>query len=249
MARSRKRPELEEVVALAAVHRRGGEPDELVAVLDDAAQELVRLVLPAGVLGGAPHRPVEPVDPLPHVDADLLADLAQVLARGMDARGDRVLVAAIEGELMHERDDVVGAAVGHGRLQAVEDAMPVPARRLRRAVERQVGVDVDQARRVLGALEVAARSSRRRRRRVTACGSSPAPSGYSSTQVSLLPPPWEELTTSDPRRSATRVRPPGTDRRLAAEQHVGAQVDVRGPGRRRRTGTATRDSASVGWAM
>ena len=31
-----------------------------------------------------------------------------------------------------------------------------------------------------------------------------------STQVSLLPPPCEEFTTSDPRRSATRVRPPGT---------------------------------------
>ncbi len=31
-----------------------------------------------------------------------------------------------------------------------------------------------------------------------------------STQVSLLPPPWEELTTSEPRRSATRVRPPGS---------------------------------------
>ncbi len=30
------------------------------------------------------------------------------------------------------------------------------------------------------------------------------------TQVSLLPPPCEEFTTSDPRLSATRVRPPGT---------------------------------------
>ena len=31
-----------------------------------------------------------------------------------------------------------------------------------------------------------------------------------STQVSLLPPPWLELTTSEPRLRATRVRPPGT---------------------------------------
>jgi acyl-homoserine lactone acylase PvdQ len=30
------------------------------------------------------------------------------------------------------------------------------------------------------------------------------------TQVSLLPPPWEEFTTSDPGRKATRVSPPGT---------------------------------------
>ena len=32
--------------------------------------------------------------------------------------------------------------------------------------------------------------------------------GESTTQVSLLPPPWDELTTSDPLRRATRVRPP-----------------------------------------
>jgi hypothetical protein len=30
------------------------------------------------------------------------------------------------------------------------------------------------------------------------------------TQVSLVPPPWLELTTSEPSFSATRVRPPGT---------------------------------------
>ena len=147
--------QLEEVVALAAIHRRGGEPDELVAILDHAAQELVRLILPGGVLGDAPHRPIEPVDPLPQVGADLLADLAQVLARGVDARGDRFLVAAIERELMDQGDDVAGAAVDHRRLQAVEDAMPVAARRLRRAVERQVGVHVDQARGVLGPLQIA----------------------------------------------------------------------------------------------
>ena len=33
---------------------------------------------------------------------------------------------------------------------------------------------------------------------------------FSNTQVSLLPPPCDEFTTSDPLRSATRVRPPGT---------------------------------------
>src|SRR5947209_4667440 len=32
----------------------------------------------------------------------------------------------------------------------------------------------------------------------------------SATHVSLVPPPCEELTTSEPRLSATRVRPPGT---------------------------------------
>ena len=36
-------------------------------------------------------------------------------------------------------------------------------------------------------------------------GGSPA---GSTTQVSLLPPPWDEFTTSDPSRRATRVSPP-----------------------------------------
>src|SRR5882724_6318663 len=31
-----------------------------------------------------------------------------------------------------------------------------------------------------------------------------------STQVSFVPPPCEEFTTSEPSRNATRVRPPGT---------------------------------------
>ena len=34
-------------------------------------------------------------------------------------------------------------------------------------------------------------------------------SSSSRTQVSLLPPPWELLTTRLPLRRATRVRPPG----------------------------------------
>src|SRR6202795_5027637 len=37
----------------------------------------------------------------------------------------------------------------------------------------------------------------------------PAPFSSSRTQVSLLPPPCEELTTSEPARRATRVKPPG----------------------------------------
>jgi hypothetical protein len=47
-----------------------------------------------------------------------------------------------------------------------------------------------------------------------------------STQVSLLPPPCEEFTTSDPRRSATRVKPSGHQRDVFAIENVRAQIDV-----------------------
>src|SRR4051794_26087673 len=46
--------------------------------------------------------------------------------------------------------------------------------------------------------------------RCTELGSHP-----SSTQVSFVPPPWLELTTSEPALRATRVRPPGTMRTLS----------------------------------
>ena len=64
-----------------------------------------------------------------------------------------------------------------------------------------------------------------------------------STQVSLLPPPCEELTTSEPSRSATRVRPPGTIADRVAVEDERPQVDVARleARRRRRSGARERD--------
>src|SRR6266568_4031333 len=76
----------------------------------------------------------------------------------------------------------------------------------------RVVVDVEETGRVLDPLDVAAYpvqvlgdpAEHLVRLRHYACPASPR------TQVSLEPPPWEELTTSEPRLSATRVSPPGT---------------------------------------
>jgi len=54
-------------------------------------------------------------------------------------------------------------------------------------------------------------------------GSAIAPS---TTQVSLLPPPCEEFTMSEPSGLATRVSPPGSHTSPRAEQGERAQVDV-----------------------
>src|SRR4029078_11557199 len=73
---------------------------------------------------------------------------------------------------------------------------------------------------------------------------------YSSKiQVSLVPPPWLELTTSEPSFSATRVRPPGT--------MVTRSFPVSTNGRRSTWRGASPaavqvgqvDSAKVGWAI
>ena len=42
----------------------------------------------------------------------------------------------------------------------------------------------------------------------------------------MLPPPCEELTTSDPRRRATRVKPSRHQRDIFAIQNVRTQIDV-----------------------
>src|SRR5207245_353828 len=99
-------------------------------------------------------------------------------------------------------------------LQRFEQPQPTARARLRGLVQAQLKIHIDQAGGVLGALQVTAHPVQTVRDSGEHCRS-PALSSYRlhharRTQVSLLPPPCDELTTSDPRRSATRVSPPGT---------------------------------------
>src|SRR5262249_11117380 len=70
-------------------------------------------------------------------------------------------------------------------------------------VEQQRPVDLQDAGGVLGALQVAAHPE-------GVLGDARDHGPSSITQVSLLPPPWLELTTSEPFRRAVRVSPPGS---------------------------------------
>ncbi len=79
--------------------------------------------------------------------------------------------------------------------------------------------------------------------RVTSSGSGP------TTQVSLDPPPCEELTTSSPSGSATRVSPPGsTHTRLPSLTANGRRSTWRGP-KRPSTKVGTVESWTTGWAI
>ena len=62
---------------------------------------------------------------------------------------------------------------------------------------------IDQPRHVLRPLDVAVHP-------VKAVGVASQHGQSSNTQVSLVPPPWEEFTTKEPSFRATRVKPPGT---------------------------------------
>src|SRR5215467_13856231 len=98
---------------------------------------------------------------------------------------------------------------------------------------------------LLGALPPPAREARGRE----GGGEVEFASHPSSTHVSLVPPPWLELTTSDPFLRATRVSPPGTMRmRSRPVSTNGRRSTCRGA-----TPSSTQvgevESASVGCAM
>src|SRR6186713_2098312 len=71
----------------------------------------------------------------------------------------------------------------------------------------------------------------------------------SSTQLSLVPPPWDEFTTSEPFLSATRVRPPGVMSMPPGETRTkGLRSTWRGA-RPALVNIGTVESESVGWAI
>ncbi len=150
-----------------------------------------------------------------HLDRQRLADAAGVVARLPERVQHGVRVAGIEGQPVGQgRRERLGRApdVG-GQLGAGQDGLdllPLGARQV--LVEAgnlggQLLGDQEQPGDVLAALEVAAHPVEA----VRHAGEDHA-SRSASTQVSLLPPPWDELTTYEPGRRATRVSPPGRTR-------------------------------------
>src|SRR5579883_1943576 len=151
--------------------------------------------------------------------------------RRFDRAGDEI------GALHRARqpEKVVGGAGEHG--SRIGDAAPAQAG-ARTTVASEEGLGLDSRWRGNDADETPAHPQ---------CA---LPSSSSSTtQVSFVPPPWLELTTSEPSTSATRVKPPGTI--------FTPSVPVSANGRRSTWRGETPlsneagqvDSGRVGWAM
>src|SRR4051794_26190340 len=79
-------------------------------------------------------------------------------------------------------------------------------------------------------------------------GSRQAAPGASITQGSLLPPPWLELTTSEPLTSAVRVRPPGSTQLDRPLTTYGRKSTCRGA-KPSSVQVGQADSVTTGWAM
>ena len=67
--------------------------------------------------------------------------------------------------------------------------------------------------------------------------------------LSLVPPPWLELTTSEPSRSATRVSPPGTICTPFAPERMNGRKSTWRGATPFSVSVGTVESASVGCAM
>src|SRR5687768_13558248 len=80
------------------------------------------------------------------------------------------------------------------------------------------------------------------------CDLAPPLRSPSRIQVSLVPPPWDELTTSEPSFSATRVRPPGAICTSLPESTKGRRSMWRGA-MPASTKVGELDRLRVGWAM
>ena len=172
----------------------------------------------------------------------LLEHPGRVFSREQDARTDGIRVAVVPQQPIGDigrREVVVVLAVG--RLVPERGNQPVPRLTAVRdlCVEERVEVDIEQARLVLCALDIAGHPVQRL---------GDAAQHQASTQVSFEPPPCDELTTSEPSRSATRVSPPGTTRTSLPNSTKGRRSMWRGASPSS-TKVGQVESASVGWAM
>ncbi len=110
---------LDELPAFAVVHGGIGDALHQVRAFENDGQKIQRLGLPKAGRFHAPHFVKKAVELFPHLRADLLANLACVLARRRDAAGD---VAQRVGLRAGERIAVLGDRAG--MAQAREHAQP-----------------------------------------------------------------------------------------------------------------------------
>src|ERR1700694_3300652 len=253
-----------EVPRFVVGHGGVGHAGKLMARHLHGRKQLMRLPQAAGVRRGIDQQ-IKFVELFPHCRGDDLANRARVLPGGADAGPDRIDVVRIEREKLDDallRGRPVALLEFGGVAGNVHEGLPL-LRRANRQIEHEIQVDVDETRDVLGALDVAAhpvdgigdttehyRGTPRGTSTATSPPEGPSSSAGSSasTQVSLLPPPCDELTTNDPFVSATRVKPPGKTKISSPCRMYGRRSTWR-PSNWPPMMVGTRESDSTGCAM
>src|SRR6266404_9232936 len=144
------------VPAFAVAHRRVGYSLKKVYAIKRSAEKQLRMQDPALARGSAYDLQVEPVELLPHFRAALFADLPQIFARCRNAGDDRRRIGTIESQRVGERCGVYFPARRDRNLQRVEQAQPASRACFGGLIEAQLEINVDEARGVLGPLQIAA---------------------------------------------------------------------------------------------
>ena len=239
----------EEIPAFVVGKRGVGDAVKTMASENDSPAEAVR----AG--GGfflrieAAESQVEAVQVFPHFAGDAVANGSGVFACFGDALHDGTRVVGVEGEKFK---DVVGIRLvvelteerffaGHG-----EDGIPADAVRLLDLLEKGVKRDVEDAGGVFGAARYSEPARKGNPRCGRACQHSPR-----RTQVSLLPPPCEELTTRESSLQGDARQAAGDDGDFfAVVETVGTQIDM-APAMHREAGVerGNAESGTIGCAM
>ena len=111
----------------------------------------------------------------------------------------------------------------------VDQRLPL-VRGVQRQIQLQIQIDADEARDVLGALDVAGHpvdgvGDAAQQGRVVVIDALPD-LHRASTQVSLLPPPCDEFTTSEPFAQRHARQSAGQHVDVLAVENVGPQIDV-----------------------
>src|SRR4030095_12541347 len=159
---------------------------------------------------------VHAVDLFPHFRGDRVSNRARILTGGSQTRVNGIRVFLVEGEKTYDLVFSHGLAVSLLEnlhvAGSIDQWLPLMSGRQRK-IELQVEIDSDKARDVFSALGVTRHPMHgicdAAKQRTFFARHDAATSGLRlSTQVSLLPPPCDEFTTSEPFLSATRVRPP-----------------------------------------
>ena len=208
-------PQLEEAPALVAGRRMLDRPDDREDPFMGGAERVAERgevwhPLPLVDL----ERPKGFVQRQEDLERQRLAHGTRVLPRLPDREENRIGIRLVGEEGLEVRNREGGERGDFARqLRRGKDGEHVFPGCLREVLReslrlgRKVLRDQEQPRDVFGALEIPPHPVER----VRDAGKHQPPF-EASTQVSLLPPPCEELTTYDPGRNATRVRPPGRTR-------------------------------------
>ena len=173
---------------------------------NDLGEEVMTIASPRCVAGVGLYIEVEFVHQLPGLLRQHVAGSAHIFSGRPHCKRNpaaRLLIRNQKSEHVLLATDFESFTEQRLRVENIDHDIPGRLGPLRN-IHDEVVVSLHQSRRVLRPLQISGHPVK-----PLSNAREHAHAWPSTIQVSLLPPPWEEFTTSEPFLSATRVKPPG----------------------------------------